>query len=201
MVAQALRPRVAEGHQRVVAVDDLQSLTGADPHRLGDVKLVAFAARQQKAVHHAEDLRARGKLFAVALGLRDQGADPLRLVPPELALTVVGAGEVGLEFRIDPVDRLVIDDLAVDNGAVLLQDRHRLVGRRMPVDGTHCVHGCLSLFGWTILARNICHGHGLLDRRSRARGGFRQSGYGNDMAHHAPERFCKYKNTWIELSG
>lgn len=42
---------------------------------------------------------------------------------------------------------------------------------------------------------------GTLDRRSRAFGGFRQSGYGKGKAHHAPERFCEYKNTWIELSG
>ena len=32
-------------------------------------------------------------------------------------------------------------------------------------------------------------------------GGFRQSGYGKDKAHHALEKFCEYKNTWIELSG
>ncbi len=31
-------------------------------------------------------------------------------------------------------------------------------------------------------------------------GGFKQSGYGKDKAHHALEKFCEYKNTWIELS-
>ena len=125
---------VAEGHQRVVPVDDLQSLAGADPYRLGDVQLVAFAARQQEAIHHSQDLRTRGELLAVGLGLRHQGADPLRLVPPKLALAVVGARQEGLELRIDPVDHLVVDDLAVNDGAVLFEDRHRFVGRRVPVD-------------------------------------------------------------------
>ena len=31
-------------------------------------------------------------------------------------------------------------------------------------------------------------------------GGFKQSGYGKDKAHHALEKFCDYKSTWIELS-
>ena len=32
-------------------------------------------------------------------------------------------------------------------------------------------------------------------------GGFEQSGYGKDKARHAHEKFCEYKNTWIQLSG
>ena len=28
----------------------------------------------------------------------------------------------------------------------------------------------------------------------------KQSGYGKDKGHHAMEKFCEYKNTWIELS-
>lgn len=31
-------------------------------------------------------------------------------------------------------------------------------------------------------------------------GGMKQSGYGKDKSHHALEKFCEYKSTWIELS-
>ena len=58
---------MAEGHQSIVAVDDLSTFTGTDAHGLGSVKLVTLTMRQQQLFHDCQDLRAGGKVCSVGL--------------------------------------------------------------------------------------------------------------------------------------